>query len=98
MLSPAMRPALELLWLDPKSCPRLRRKPAWQRILDEARARQGDAAVPELPNQAASPEDRADVFEILARAEESDGAAVRVAVAAGTRADGKFVPPLLVVD
>jgi hypothetical protein len=98
MLSLAMRPALELLWLDPKSCPRLRRKPAWQRILDEARAVTGPAVVPELPNQAASPEDRADVFEVLTRAEESDGAAVRTAVAAGIRADGKFAPPLLVVE
>lgn len=93
-----MQSALELLWLDPKSCPRIRRKPAWQRILDEARARAGGAPVPELPNQAVSPEDRADVFEVLVRAEESDGAAVRAAVTAGTRADGKYAPPLLVVD
>ena len=61
-----MRDPLELLWLDPRSPARLRRKPEWQRLLDEARAgRKASDLLPLLPNQKASPEDRADVMEIL---------------------------------
>jgi hypothetical protein len=96
--APAVRDALELLWLDPRIPARLRRKPEWQRLLDEGRARRNAAdPVPVLPNQKASAEDRADVMEILTLGQESDGAAVRAAVAAGTRADGRFAPPLLLV-
>jgi hypothetical protein len=93
-----MRDALELLWLDPRAMPRVGRKPDWQRLLDEARPRRKPVdAQPLLPNQKASDEDRADVTEIFVRGQESDGAGVRAALAAGTRADGRFAPPLLLV-
>src|SRR4051812_29055534 len=91
-----MRDALELLWLDPRSLPRLRRKPEWQRLLDEASAHRTPSDIlPLLPNQKASAGDRADVVEILARGEVTGGAAVRASLAAGTRADGRFAPPVL---
>lgn len=94
-----MREALELVWLDPRAPARLTRKPEWLRLLDEARAgRKASEPVPLLPNQKASAEERADVMEILARGQESDGAAVRAAYAAGARADGRFAPPLLLVS
>jgi hypothetical protein len=94
----AVRGALELLWLDPRAPARLRRKPEWQRLLDEARARRKELdPLPVLPNQKAPAEDRADVMEILSLEQASDGAAVRAAVAAGARADGRFAPPLLLV-
>ncbi len=94
-----MQDPLELLWLDPRSVARIRRKPEWQRLLDEARpARKASDLLPVLSNQEAAAEDRADVMEILARAPEHDGAAVRAAVAAGARAGGQFAPPLLVVE
>jgi hypothetical protein len=94
-----MRDPLELLWIDPPSTARIRRKPEWQRLLDEARPRRkASDLLPVLENQEAAAEDRADVMEILVHAQESDGAAVRAAVAAGARGGGKFAPPLLVVE
>jgi hypothetical protein len=90
-----MREALELLWLDPTGCPRLRRKPEWRAIVDASRA---GPPPPDLPNQPASAEDRALALAVLTKVDPSEGAALRGAVAAGVRADGKFAPPLLVVD
>jgi len=94
-----MQDPLELLWIDPESTARIRRKPEWQLLLDAERPhRKASDLLPVLTNQEAVAEGRADVMAILARAPESDGAAVRAAVAAGARAGGKFAPPLLVVE
>ncbi len=94
-----MQDPLELLWLEAVSVARIRRKPEWQRLLDEARARRtASQLLPVVPNQEAAAEDRADVVEILARAAPCDAAGVRAAVAAGARAGGQFAPPLLLVE
>jgi hypothetical protein len=85
---------LELLWLDPKIAPRLRRVPAWQRLLDQAGA---TVARAEIPHATASAEDQTDALAVLGRAEPADRAAVEAAVAAAARADGRYEAPLLVV-
>lgn len=90
---------LELVWIDPKSVARIRKRPPWQRVLDDAR--QAPPAVahidPELPGQTVPTEDRHDVFLIIARAEATDADGVTVALSEAVREDGKFAPPLLLV-
>lgn len=86
---------LELLWFDPKSAARIRRRPPWRRILDEAAAEKADE--PALPNQGVPPEERRDVLLVLARGEATDGEGASAAVSAGIRDDGVFAPPLLLL-
>ena len=89
---------LELLWLDPEHLARVRRWPAWRRILDEARSHaSADPGVPVLPNQDVSPADRRDLLLILARAEATDSDGVATALSSSVHEDGKFVPPLVLV-
>lgn len=92
-----MSDLLELLWLDPGSGPGLRRRPAWQRLLDQAAAGEPAAPRPEIPHATASPEHQAEVFTLLACAELADRAQVEAAVSAGTSADGRYTAPLLLV-
>ena len=90
------REALELVWFDVESVPRFRRKPAWRSILDVADKAPLDPDFDD-PAMAKDPmfiEDRREVFEILARAEPSDLAALEAAFIACQRGDGKFVPAL----
>jgi hypothetical protein len=93
---------LELVFIDPKSPPRLRKKAAWQRLLEEARAEPAcapdpDPGDPVLPGQRLPTEDRADVFLILARAAPVDEAGAAAAFAEGLREDGKLAPSLVAV-
>ncbi|MBI4704073.1 MAG: hypothetical protein HY744_23435 [Deltaproteobacteria bacterium] len=97
---PARGPAevLDLLWFDPASVPRMRKKVPWRRLLDEF-----DRAPPD-PVFEADPmkdpqqlEDHRDVFEILTRAEALDARQVGDALPAAVGAGGKFAPPLVLV-
>jgi hypothetical protein len=94
-----MPETLELVWIDPKSAARIRKRAPWKLLVDEARqaARAADAGDPELPNQAVPPEDRRDVFLILARAAATDEGGVAAALSQAVREDGKFAPPLVLV-
>jgi hypothetical protein len=90
--------SIELIWLDPKRAARIRGKPAWRRILDEARsAPPEEPGDPALPNQDVPPEDRRDVLLIVARADATDGDGVSAALSESVRDDGKFAPPLVLV-
>lgn len=90
--------SIELCWVAPKRVARIRRRPPWRAILDEA---QGGAADepgdPALSKQDVPPEDRRDVLLILARAAATDGEGVAAALSAGVHEDGKFAPPLVLV-
>jgi hypothetical protein len=92
-----MPDALELVYVDPKSPARLRRKAPWRAILDEAMGSPPDSepSDPPLPEQDIPPEDRRDVFLVLARGAASDEAGVAAAFADALRPDGKLVPPLV---
>jgi hypothetical protein len=89
-----MTDLLELLWLDAKLAPRLRRVPAWQRLLDQAGATRTRA---EIPHTTTSAEDQADAFAVLGRGEPADRAAVEAAVTSAARGDGRYQAPLLLV-
>ena len=91
-----MSDALELVWLDPKCTARIRRKPPWRDVLDAAEGAPVEA--PSLPNQTVPQQDRRDVFLILAKAHPTVGDAVGEAVSEGMGSDGKFTPPLLLLE
>jgi hypothetical protein len=90
---------LELVWIDPKSVARIRKRPPWQQLVDDARKEPGaaDSPFPELPDQTVTKEERRDVFLILARAAAIDGSGVAAALSEAVREDGKFAPPLVCV-
>lgn len=94
-----MPDTLELVWLDPRSAGRIRKRPAWQRLLDEARQGPPEAepTAPMLPNQDVPADDRREVFLVLARGEATGGDGVAAALSSSIHADGKFAPPLLLV-
>ncbi len=80
---------LELLWLDPDTAARIRKRQPWQGLVDEARARPREAEVPTLPGPPVPAEDRRDVLLILARGAPSRADAVAETVADGVRPDGQ---------
>jgi len=91
--------ALHLVWYDPEILPKVRRKPAFQPILNALDGRPVDADLDD-PSTARDPslvEDRRDVFEVLARADAMDEAALNEAVDRAVRDDGKYVPPFLLI-
>ncbi|MEZ4302135.1 MAG: hypothetical protein R3B70_44825 [Polyangiaceae bacterium] len=56
-----MADPLELTWIDEKAPSRIRKRPVWQDLIDEAAAREddGDPGPPELPGQLVDPGTRA---------------------------------------
>lgn len=92
--------ALHLVWHDPESVPRVRRKLEFRAILDAAAEAPLDPDFDDLDG-ALDPrdfEDRRDTLEILLRGEASDGAALNQALRAAVRKDGKFVAPIVLVE
>jgi hypothetical protein len=94
-----MPDTLELVWLDPKKAARIRKRPPWQRLLDETRQapREAEPAEPTLPNQDVPADDRREVFLVLARGEAMGSDGIAAALSSSIHADGKFAPPLLLV-
>ena len=88
--------ALELVWFDVESTPRLRRKAAFRAILLalEKKPLDPDFDDPALAKEPMLVEDRREVFEILARAEPTNHAALDATLARCLREDGKFVPAI----
>ena len=90
--------SLELLWLDPKHIARIRKRPLWRSIIDDARSGPPDEpGDPSLPNQDVPPEDRRDMLLILARADAMDSDGMAKALSEAVHDDGKFAPPLVLV-
>jgi len=90
---------LDLLFIDPKSAPRIRKRPAWSALLEEFR-RAGaptEADAPPLPGPKIPAEDRAEVFVILARGAPTDTTGVTHALAESIRDDGKRATPMVLV-
>ena len=91
--------AVDLLFFDAASLPRVRRVPAWKPLLaalddKPLDAEEDDAqAVPE-PSVI---EDRREILEILVHGEPSDGAALDEALTRGVREDGRFLPPIVLL-
>jgi hypothetical protein len=102
--TPAPRPAarteeprvVELVWYEPESVPRIRRKPLWRNLIAKLEDRPLDAELddPALVKDPMEIEDRREVFEIIAQGEAAPAEAVTEQLAGGVREDGKFVPVL----
>jgi hypothetical protein len=89
-----------LVWFDPESVPRIRRRPPWRQILDELSEGAPDAELDDaaLAAEPEAVEDRREVFEILARGEPLEAQAMNEALSEAVRADGKFVAPLVLLE
>ncbi|MDC3961944.1 DUF2169 domain-containing protein [Polyangium jinanense] len=111
--TPAMQPALatpkewavpsrvlDLLWFDPRSLPRIRKQPAWREIVDALADEPLDPDIddPDLGFEPAEVEERREMFEVLAHGAALGEEAIREAVRAAIRKDGRFVAPLVLVE
>jgi len=94
-----VREAIDLVWFDVDSVPRIRRKTRWQPLLDALERTPLDADF-EDPAFAKDPllvEERREIFEILARGEPTLADGLHEALVQCLRQDGKFVPTLAFV-
>jgi hypothetical protein len=89
----------ELLWFDPQSVARIRRKAEWRPILDDLEKAPLDPDLddPAFAKDPTEVEDRREVFEILVRAAPLRAESLEGALARSARDDGKFVPALTLV-
>lgn len=94
------RDVVVLVWLDPKAVPRIVRKPAWLRLLDELESEPVDPEVddPALSDEPAEIEDRTQVLAVLERGAAIDVEGVHEALARAAGKRGKLVPPLELVE
>jgi hypothetical protein len=88
---------LHLVWYDPESVPRIRRKAEWKTILRDLGKKPLDPDLddPALAKDPMEIEDRREVFEILVNAEATDAAGVNRVLVGAVREDRKFVPGLV---
>lgn len=92
--------ALNLVWFDPESAPRVRRHPPFRSLLRDSEEEPLDAEAddPAFARDPTNVEDRREVFLVLARADVTDDLGVDEALGRSVRRDGKFVAPLLLVE
>lgn len=88
--------AVELVWYDPESVPRVRRKAEWRPILDalERAPLDPDVDDPAFAKDPMQIEDRREIFEVVVRASPLDPDGLDAALGRCLRDDGKFVPAL----
>jgi len=91
--------AVQLVFHDTDSMPRIRRTSRWRSILLDLEKRPPDPDLedPAFAKDPAEVEDRREIFEILARGTPAIAIEVNEALVAAVRDDGKLVPPLLLV-
>ena len=91
---------LDLLWFDPRSRGRIRRQPAWREILEALQDEPPDPDIddPELDVEPAAAEEQREIFEVLAHGEAMGDEALRGALKGAIRSDGRFVPPLVLME
>ena len=92
--------ALDLLWFDGRSLPRIRKQPSWRAILEglDDQPLDPDIDDPELDVDPAAAEERREIFEILAKGDPMNEAALRGALEGAARRDGRFVAPLVLLE
>ena len=91
---------VDLLWFDPESVPRMRKRPAFRQVLDELHERDVDPDADD-PDAATNPqvvEDTREVFEILTRGRAEAADDLAEALRRCTRDDGRFVSTLVLVS
>jgi hypothetical protein len=97
--SPKIEPegAIQLVFFDGDSMPRIRRTPRWRSILLDLEKRPPDPDLedPAFAKDPSEVEDRREIFEILARGAPAIAIEINEALVAAVRDDGKLVSPLL---
>jgi hypothetical protein len=91
--------AIQLVFHDTNSMPRIRRSQRWRSILLDLEKRPPDPDLedPAFAKDPAEVEDRREIFEILARGVPAIAIEINEAMILSVRDDGKLVPPLLLV-
>jgi hypothetical protein len=91
--------AIQLLWYDPESLPRIRRVARWRDLLRTLGRKPLDRDLddPALADDPMELEDRREIFELLAVGESTDAPGVNEAITSAVREDGKFVAQLVLV-
>jgi hypothetical protein len=94
--APALEPrrAVQLLWYDAGSAPRVRREARFRSVLEAAEERPVDRDLDD-PDADDSAEERRTMFEVLANGEPLDAPRVADALARAVRDDAKFAPPIV---
>ncbi len=100
--SPRLEPegAIQLVFYDVESMPRIRRTPRWRTILLDLEKRPPDPDLedPAFAKDPSEVEDRREIFEVLARGAPCIAIEINEALVAAVRDDGKLVPPLLLAS
>ncbi|MRG97572.1 DUF2169 family type VI secretion system accessory protein [Polyangium spumosum] len=91
---------LDLLWFDARSLPRIRKQPAWRKILEALADEPLDPDIddPDLGLEPAEVEERREIFEVMAHGEPLGEQAILSALRSAVRKDGRFVAPLVLVE
>ncbi|MDI1434889.1 hypothetical protein, partial [Polyangium sorediatum] len=94
-----VRELLHLVWFEPSMVPRIRRVPAWKRLLSELEQRGADKEIDDAlaGKEAWEIEDRREIFEILARADRMDDRSLVELMDQAIREDGKYATPIVLV-
>ena len=100
--SPKVEPegAIQLVFHDAASMPRIRRTPRWRTLLLDLEKRPPDPDLedPAFAKDPSEVEDRREIFEILARGAPTIAIEINEALVAAVRDDGKMIPPLLLAS
>ncbi|HVK68790.1 MAG TPA: DUF2169 domain-containing protein, partial [Polyangium sp.] len=94
-----VRELLHLVWFEPSFVPRIRRVPAWRRLLSELEQRGADKEIDDVlaGKEAWEIEDRREIYEILARADRMDDRSLVELMDQAIREDGKYTTPIVLV-
>ncbi len=94
-----VRELLHLVWFEPTFVPRIRRVPAWKRLLSELEQRGADKEIDDAlaGKEAWEIEDRREIFEILARGDRLDERAIVELMDHAIREDGKYATPIVLL-
>jgi hypothetical protein len=90
---------VELVFFDAESLPRIRRVPAWKKLLSDLDERPLDAEDddPAAAKDPTAVEDRREISELLVRGELSTAGDLDTAVSRAVREDGRYFAPLVIV-
>ncbi len=91
--------ALDLVFFDRESVPRLRRVPAWKPLIAELEEKPIDADEddPTGAKDLEAIEDRREVLEILVHGDVVDASALDQAVSVAVRPDGRYLAPIVLI-
>ncbi len=93
------RELLHLVWFEAAFVPRIRRVPAWKKLLTDLEERGPDKAIDDVlaGKEAWEIEDRREIFEIIAKGDRADERRVIELMDEAVLEDGKFATPIILV-